>query len=188
MSGRFITPLILGCLVALSCAARLGSGGEVRDGTESRSRSDTQPTDDQFHEPTTEVLPGSGELEEWSLIDEPALYVGEALYDLIDGGAVQFFNHGFEWAAAAAYRREGDIGVEAYRMSSPESAMRVFEERASGLGESVGIGDDSRAIHTSVEFRKGSFFVLVTAYDTGQVGRDAAQELARIIEARLPAK
>ena len=108
--------------------------------------------------------------------------------DLIDGGAVQFFDHGFEWAAAATYRLEGvcDIGVEAYRMTSPAAATGVYEERAGGSVESAEVGEDSRVVHSSVEFRRGSFFVLVTAYETGQAGRDAARELAHIIEASLP--
>jgi hypothetical protein len=123
-----------------------------------------------------------------TLIDSPRLFIGEALFDLIDGGAVQYFDHGFEWAAAATYRLESvcDIGVEAYRMTSPAAATGVYEERAGGSTESASIGEDSRIVHSSVEFRKDSFFVLVTAYDTGQAARDAARELARIVEGRLP--
>ncbi len=134
------------------------------------------------------VLPAE-EVEGYAVTDPPKLYVGEALFDLINGGAVQFFNHGFEWAAAATYHRDGhgDVGVEAYRMNSPVGATSVFEERGWGSAENAGVGEDSRVVHSSVEFRKGSFFVLVTAYETGQAGRDAARELARIVAGRLPA-
>jgi hypothetical protein len=179
-----ISLALLACARPLSQENRPGAATSAPAGREA-SRSDPQPILDR----RLAVLPVAGELDGLTVIDSPRLFMGEALFDLIDGGAVQYFDYGFEWAAAATYRLEGvcDVGVEAYRMTSSAAATGVYEERAGGSVESAEVGEDSRVVQSSVEFRKGSFFVLVTAYQTGQAARNAAKQVARVVEGRLPA-
>jgi hypothetical protein len=184
LTALLISLVLVACARPLSQGEQLAAGGTAAD----RKAPPGAPREG-TSDPRLAVLPTEGQIDGFAVTDAPRLYVGEALFDLINGGAVQFFNHGFEWAAAAVYRQEGDgdVTVEAYRMTSAAGARGVFEERAGGPVESARVGEEARIVHSSVEFRKGSFFVLVTAYETGQAGRDAAQELARIIEGRLPA-
>ena len=183
-TALLISLVLLACARPLSQENRPGPAAGAPPAREA-SRAPARPISD----PRLALLPVAGELDGLTVIDSPRLFIGEALFDLIDGGAVQYFDHGFEWAAAATYRLEGicDIGVEAYRMTSPGAAAGVYEERAGGSVESAEVGEDSRVVHSSVEFRRDSFFVLVTAYDTGKAARDGARELARIVEGRLPA-
>jgi hypothetical protein len=144
------------------------------------------PAGDHYKEPTTAVLPAAGDVQAFGVAEPPKLYVGDALFDLIDGGAVQFFAHGFEWTAAGAYVTEGiRVGVEVYRMTSPAAARAIYEERGGAAAATAEVGEDSRLVGSAVEFLRGSFYVVVIPGTVEETGQQAAVDLARIIDGRL---
>lgn len=129
----------------------------------------------------TELPPG------FALVDQPRGYVGEQLFDLIDGGAVQYFDYGFIWALAGTYEREGGmrITVEVYRMGSAEQAGALFHAREVSSAESVNVGDAARYMAGSIELLRRCCLVTVTSFEPGDAGRQKVIALASRIDEEL---
>lgn len=104
----------------------------------------------------------------WSLAEEPRAYVGDQLFDLIDGGAVQYIDHGFQWALAATYLSEsGDrMTAELYRMASPQQARDLFVAR-DFPAERPPVGDGARLQSGMVEFLSECCLVSLTYFSLG---------------------
>ena len=74
------------------------------------------------------VLPGSNQVDSWKLAKDPILVTSEAgLYQMIDGGAGKYTDHGWVSSAYAEYQKDGrSIQVEVDDMGSPENAETLF--------------------------------------------------------------
>lgn len=122
------------------------------------------------------------------------VFEGEKLYDYINGGAVQFYAHGFRRAVVRKYKyasgEKGAVTVDLFEMNSPEGAAAVFKERSMGEGAlSVGMVsarealDEGEVTEGYAHFRAGSFYGTVTVFE-GDLSKDAALKLARAFAAQ----
>jgi len=137
--------------------------------------------------PDAALFPVTGLPHGLALTESPRGYVGEQLFDLIDGGAVQYFDHGFVWALAGTYEGERGtrITVELYRMGSAEQAGALFQARDVPSAEAVDVGDAARYMTGSVELLCRCCVLTVTSFEPGDEGKEAVMALARRIDQEL---
>lgn len=74
------------------------------------------------------LLPDLSDLPGWQLARDPAVYSGDQLFDLIDGGADLFFEYHFQSVVSAVYSdtKGNKLQVEIYQMDSDSSAYGIF--------------------------------------------------------------
>ena len=79
------------------------------------------------------------------LIGDTELYVGDDLFNLINGGAELYHEYGFvEVLAAEATSGKIPIRFEIYDMGSPESAWGIFSLTATGIKRVLSMADTPR--------------------------------------------
>jgi hypothetical protein len=123
----------------------------------------------------------------WELQAEPQLVVGDALFELINGGAELYHRLGFVQALSAQYDGAEDrsISLEIFEMKDAEAAHSIFVEKSGGTGEALAIGDESAAESYYLNFRTGVFLVTITGFDSDTVTTQALQDLARAVDNKL---
>lgn len=123
----------------------------------------------------------------WELDSEPRLYVGDALFELVNGGAELYRRFGFVQALSAQYSGpEGrSIALEIFEMRDGDAAHGIFMETAGSTGEAIVIGDEAALDSYFLNARSGRFLVTLTGFDSDRETKDGLLELARAVVSRL---
>ncbi|MCK5766676.1 MAG: hypothetical protein KAH26_11870 [Bacteroidales bacterium] len=92
---------------------------------------------------------------------EPILYVGDDLFDLINGGAELYHEFGFaEVLVTEILIQEADpLKVEIYDMGSPEAAWGIYSMTATSNSRQVYLGVAGRQGEGFAQFIKGNYMV-----------------------------
>jgi hypothetical protein len=142
-------------------------------------------------EPATQellrLLPPETDLKGWTLDGEPQTAEGMALFDLINGGAEEYVKAGFRRAVTATYlNKEGKrINLDIFEMLSPESAASIYRKKAGGRGTQVAVGEEAAMEDYYLNFRKGSFQVTLSGYDTQQDTLEGIFLMGRLVAERI---
>ena len=126
-------------------------------------------------------------VEGWELDGEPQVFVGDTLFELINGGAELYHLHGFVQALSAQYA-DGDgrtIALEVFEMGDPEGAATVFAAKAGGSGEPLDLGDEARLESYYLNLRSGRFIVTLTGYASDEQTTAGILALAGAVAAEL---
>ena len=127
------------------------------------------------------------EVEGWELDGEPLVFVGDTLFELINGGAELYHRHGFVQALSAQYvDGEGrTIALEVFEMGDPEGAASVFADKAGGSGEAVELGDEARLESYYLNLRSGRYLATLTGYTSDEQTTAGILALAEAVAAEL---
>ena len=138
-------------------------------------------------EPLLRLLPLESDLKGWTLDGEPQTAEGIALFELINGGAEEYVKEGFRRAVTATYRNnEGKrINLDIYEMLSSESAKNIHRKKAGDRGERVSVGEEAAMEDHYLNFRKGSYQVTVSGYDTREETVGWILRIARLVAERI---
>lgn len=130
------------------------------------------------------LVPGDGNLPEWSQTDSSRMYKGEDLFSYIDGGAVLFFEYGFKQALAAEFQNKAGASIDLaiYEMKDPSGAYGIYSVRSSESARAVNFGQEgSRQTHY-IMFWKGSYYVSVAGSDSTKDCQDGVDSVARLVD------
>lgn len=136
-----------------------------------------------------EPFPVSGEVAGWVKAGEARVFPAANLWEYIDGDAERYLQAGVEKTLTADYRYQNKIEAVAdiYVMKTPEGARKIFESESSAGSQRIHLGDDARLFPATLSFRKGRYFVRLTAYQEAPENGKALTELARAVEKKLGA-
>ncbi len=121
----------------------------------------------------------------WRPVDSLRIFIGEKLYDLVDGGADVYLEYGFLCAGARPYSSpgRGEISIEVYDMCDTAAAWGIYSFLAAETGVAAAFGQEGVEGEDFVIFWKNRFVVLVTAID--EKGRVGLAELANDVSRRI---
>jgi hypothetical protein len=113
-------------------------------------------------------------------------YDSKGLFDYIDGGAPLYIEKGFVRLAAAELRSSsgGEISADCYDMGGTAGALAVYASSRSASAKPAGVGDEGQVSRMGLDFRKGRWYVKLTAFDPKSEA--ALPAIAKDIAARLP--
>ena len=98
------------------------------------------------------------ELDGFQAVGSARHFVGEKLFDYMDGGAELFLEYGFVQLWVREYRGgKGAISVEVYEMKDPPAAFGIWT--AEGKGKRVPVGQGGRWGGGLLSFWKGKHYV-----------------------------
>lgn len=123
----------------------------------------------------------------WHREYEPEIYVGDSLFELINGGAEVYHRFGFVQALAAQYADESgrSISLEVFEMKNVEGAESIYADKTGGSGEPLEIGDEAAGEDYYLNFRTDRYLVTITGFDSQPETRAGILELARAVAAEL---
>jgi hypothetical protein len=132
-------------------------------------------------------FPESGDVPGWTKAGKERSFEAADLWKYVDGDAERYLRAGVRRTLTANYRYGDTLEAVAdiHLMEAPRGAASIFESEPSAGSRPVEIGDTGRSYGQSLTFRRGPFFVRLTAYqDTPQTER-VLVSLAQAIAARL---
>jgi len=134
----------------------------------------------------TRYLPGESDLEMWRPEDSSQIFVGEDLYELIDGGAVIYYEYGFKQVIVQEYQKPDgkSINLEIYEMDNSASAYGIYTFQ-SAEGDEVEVGSEGIQSTYYLQFWKDKFFVILIASDTEETTSKGLLTIAREVDDRI---
>ncbi len=138
-------------------------------------------------ETTTSLTAAVVPLEGWRIDGEPQVIVGDALFELINGGAELYHQHGFVQVLAAEYSDDAgrDISLEVFEMKDLQGAQDVFAEKSGGSGEPLAIGDEAAFDDYYLNARTGPYLITITGFETDEATTGAIRRLAESVVSAL---
>lgn len=132
-------------------------------------------------------LPVSGQVEGWQPVGPPRAFVGEGLYEFINGGAVIYYEYDFNQAVTQEYTNiDGkSIDLEIYEMANPSSAYGIYTFRKGAEGEEVDIGNEGIIADYYLHFWKGNFLVTLIASDSEEATSSGLLAAAQEVDSRM---
>lgn len=123
----------------------------------------------------------------WTQEYEPEFYVGDSLFELINGGAEVYHRFGFVQALATQYAdAEGrSISLEIFEMGDEAGARNIYADKTGGSGEELEIGNEAAGEDYYLNFRSGRYLVTITGFDNEPGTTDGILKLARAVAAEL---
>ena len=102
------------------------------------------------------------------------------LWRYIDGDAERYLRAGLRRAFTAGYRSANgvDAVADVYEMANPDGARRIFDAESAAGSKPLAVGDSGRNYGQAITFRRGRYFVRLTAYQE-QAG---LEELAHALD------
>jgi hypothetical protein len=117
---------------------------------------------------------------------EPKLFVGEALYEHINGGAEVYHLYDFVEVATAYYKRDTvELLVDFYRFQTADDAFGLFSNLRPEEPNPVPLGVEGFAGSGSVTFVKGAYMVKLTGFDESAETTMMIRDLAAAMESTI---
>ncbi len=118
---------------------------------------------------------------------EPKTYVGEALYEYINGGAELYHGYGFVEVATAYYAYEGvEVVVDIYEFEDADNAFGLYSSLRPDDAYFVPLGVEGFLPTGGLIYVKGPFVVKLTGFDDSHGTLDLISALAAPIAEKLP--
>lgn len=135
----------------------------------------------------TRLLPDSSDLAPYKPFAPPHRYVGEDLYQLINGGAVVYYEYGFSQVVTQEFETpDGQrMYLELYEMTSAAAAFGIFTFKTEKTGENVPIGNEAILEDYYLNFWKGNYLATISAHNRDSDNKDALLTIAHALELKI---
>ncbi len=125
--------------------------------------------------PTREDMPGSD-------ICREEMFVGGALWGLINGGADLYYEYGFDRMVLQEIEWQGEeFRLELYRMESPVGAFGVFSVSVQGCEEGGPVRTGDCLNRFQYQLYSGNYYLSLINYSGSDKARDLSVEIGSVI-------
>ena len=123
-------------------------------------------------------------------VGKPQKAEGKELFELINGGAVIFFQHNFKRALFQEYALEGGkaINLEIYEMASEKDAKGIYREKKGDEGAKLGLGREGLLFDYYCMLYQGPYFISITGEDSTDAFRKVLTLIAKQVVHNIRAK
>jgi len=134
------------------------------------------------------LVPTLADLNGWKMTSEPQVFIGDNLYDLIDGGADLYLEYGFERVVSAHYADPSlnNIQVEIYEMIDAPSAYGIFSITQQAAEWSKQYGNLSAVKEDYISFWKSKYYVNLSWSSRQHLDEPLLAKLANLIGQKIP--
>ncbi len=123
----------------------------------------------------------------WKKSSRTLVFHSNDLINYIKGGAELFLEFGFEDLHVQRYAKDdAEIGIEVYRMESPESAMGIYLMNKGAETQIKGIPARHAASRLQITILRGSYFILINNYSGSSSLQKDMAKASRAVLARIP--
>lgn len=132
-------------------------------------------------------LPDPAHNSNWQLNSEPAIYQGDKLYELINGGAEAYHEYGFEEVVSAYYTYKGspEIKIHIYQMSDPSAAFGIFSSLHDHESDTLAhYGTMGAWSPYYLMFWMNKYYIMISSSSKSPQVNDAIQEMGLFISSK----
>ena len=114
------------------------------------------------------ILPADSTLGDVKFVGGAQEAEGKKLFELINGGAVIFFQHNFKRALFQEYTMGGSksINLEIYQMGSPQDAKGIYTIKKEKDGTTLRLGQEGFLFDYYCMLYQGPYFISITGADS----------------------
>ncbi|MFH1699706.1 MAG: DUF6599 family protein [Candidatus Zixiibacteriota bacterium] len=117
----------------------------------------------------------------------PSLFVGDSLYEYINGGAELYHQYDFVEVATATYTyKQAEIITDIYRFADSIGAYGLYSVMRPEDEEYLPLGVEGFGSESSRDFVKGEFLVRVIGYDASEDTKTAVDALTAYFAKNIP--
>lgn len=132
------------------------------------------------------LFPNNGEINGWNRSGEIRQFVGEKLWEYIDGGAEFYHIYGFKKVLTCDYKNQTkQIVVDIYEMKDPKNAFGIYAYERDPKYKFINIGVQGYTSDLSLNFWKGSFYIKLSVFDKSADSKNALLSFAKIVEKKI---
>ncbi len=136
---------------------------------------------------TIDLLPGNIDSLGITRISEPRLYVGDSLWEYIDGGAELYHAHNFVDVATADYICDSiELTIDIYSFENSDDAFGLYSVLRPPEASIVNIGIEGFVTINTLDFVKGRYLVRLVGFDESRKTRDAIDKFAPVLNNLVP--
>lgn len=134
------------------------------------------------------LLPKSNEIHSWKLADSSVHYVGDQLYNYIDGGAEIFMEYGFKQVVSAPYTDSTgrQIQVEIYEMAGSDAAYGIYTFYLNGVGEELKVDQEGYFLDYYGVFWEANMVCMVSTPGGDTSLKNVIQSFSKNISQKYP--
>jgi hypothetical protein len=122
----------------------------------------------------------------WKLKEDPRVYTGKDLWELIDGAADIFLSYDFKDLRIAEYSNKDQIiRVELYRQSTPDNAFGIYTAERMPDYPQVSVGSQGYKSQGVLNFLAGDYYVKIMSAGAVEAEENAIAQLAVSINEML---
>jgi hypothetical protein len=135
------------------------------------------------------VLTGISSVKALKPVGTPDKAKGENLYDLINGGAGVYLQHGFKQAILQDYAKDGGtlFNVEIYLLDSAENVKKLYALKSGSGGKKSAIGQGGSIHDYYGLFWQGKFYISVTAANNSPESKKLLEQIAKAVVKKIQA-
>ena len=120
-------------------------------------------------------------------VSETRTYMGDSLWEYINGGAELYHSFGFVKVTTADYKSpQTELVLDLYQFETSDGAYGLYSGLRPDEPEFVALGVEGYFTGSSLEFVKGDIMVRLVAYDVSEATAAALKGLAANLAAELP--
>ena len=138
---------------------------------------------------STDFLPDKIDATGFERSSEVETYIGESLFEYINGGAEVYHQYGFVDVITAYYTQDQtEIVVDVYRFEDSDNAYGLFSSLRPLEPTVVDYGIEGFTSRTTVDFVKGKYLVRLVGYDDSPETSSALLSMAKEFDGLIPGK
>ena len=132
------------------------------------------------------IFPGNTEVPNWTKSGEARTFVGDKLWEYIDGGAENYYLYGFKKVVTMDYKNQKkQLVVDIYEMRDPKNTFGIYSYERASKYNFVKVGVQGYQEGTTLTFWKGNYYVKVIAYDKSAETKSALMTFGKAIEKKI---
>lgn len=135
----------------------------------------------------TAYIPAQVESAGLEKVSEVRTFVGDSLWEYINGGAELYHTYGFSKVYTADYKSaDAELVLDLYQFDNSDGAYGLYAALRPDQPELVTYGVEGYVVGTKLEFVKGDVMVRIIAYEESDAITSAMKTLAAHMASALP--
>lgn len=132
------------------------------------------------------LLPSDQEINSWKRDGEEKLYQGDELFMYINGGAVSFYEYGFNRVITQNYVNENkNVEVSIYEMNNPSAAFGIYSLQRDQKAPVLETGDDGFQSDYVTAFWQGKYYTVIAPLRVNSIPGRTLYQFAKNISGKI---
>jgi hypothetical protein len=131
----------------------------------------------------TDLAPAAAGVNGWTPVGEPQIFEGDALFELINGGAEIYHEFGFQRALSQDFTgpEQRYIALEIFEMTDAAAACGTYTFKTGVDGQVLDLGDEAMLEDYYLNVRRGRYLVTVTGMASDETTIAAITDIAAAV-------
>ena len=131
-------------------------------------------------------LPNDNEIKDWKKEGSARQFVGERLYEYINGAAETYHPYNFKLVVTQDYKnKDKSLVVDIYEFSDPQNCFGIYSMERDPKYNFINIGVQGYIEGNALNFWKGKYYIKIVTFGKTNIKEDL-NAFAKIVDKKIP--